>query len=326
MKTLLSLALLFAALLCAGAARAHGTRSVSVDVFEVAPGRAVVHVRAMTAGDAVKPSFSEPCRTIALAAEDEEEESAEGRLSWSVECPGALAGTTITLAGLGPIVTEAVVLVSFHDGKQVSRVLNADEPSFRLPEEQTALAVARGYIGLGVKHIFTGYDHLLFLLSLVLLLKRPRAVLLAETAFTASHTLSFSATALGLLHVSSTAAEACIAWSLVLVALDIGRRETSARRGAGLAFIFGLVHGLGFAGGLSEIGLPDHHASLALIGFATGVEIGQVAFLALALLALSLAARRTRLLRHEPAAALLIGGISSYWLIERTLACLAARV
>jgi hydrogenase/urease accessory protein HupE len=248
-----------------------------------------------------------------------------------VSCPGSLAGSRVTVQGLGPILSEAILVVSLHDGQRVSRVLTAAEPSFVLPSVQSGPAVAGSYVRLGVVHILTGYDHLLFLLSLVLLLRRPRAVLLAETAFTVSHSLSFSATALGLIRVSAPAAEAAIALSLVLVALDIGKegRSCSARSGAAMAFVFGLVHGLGFAGGLSEIGLPDAHVSLALLGFAGGVEIGQVGFLAILLVVLHLASRRLperRMARGARWGSLLIGGVASYWLIERTLVCLSPSV
>jgi hypothetical protein len=120
-------------------------------------------------------------------------------------------------------------------------------------------------------------------------------------------------------HVSPAAAEACIAVSLVLVALDVGQpRPEPTRRTAGLAFAFGLVHGLGFAGGLAEIGLPSEAVPAALAGFAAGVEVGQVAFLALVLGALALIARRPRL---DAAAVRLggygVGGIGCFWLFER---------
>jgi hydrogenase/urease accessory protein HupE len=320
MKIALSIAALLLLSLLAPSARAHGTRSVSVEVTEVSPGSAVVHVRAQTPGDKVTVRFGEPCTSGPAGVGDD-----DGALR--VECPGSIAGKDISVAGLGPIVSEAILVVSLHDGTSVSRVLTADEASLRLPVSQSGAALARAYVKLGIVHIFTGYDHLLFLLSLVLLLKKVRSVLWAETAFTVSHSLSFSATALGLIHVSSAAAEACIALSLVLVALDVGRTEEvpSARRGAGLAFVFGLVHGLGFAGGLSEIGLPDHDVSLALLGFAAGIEAGQVAFLAAALLAFAWIASRPRLGWTMRAGATLIGSVSAYWLIERIVACFAAR-
>jgi hydrogenase/urease accessory protein HupE len=320
MKTLLALAALLAIALGAPAARAHGTRSVSIDLTEVSPGQAVVHTRASTPGDHVDVRFAEPC-TTGPAAED-----GDGPDALRVSCPGSLAGQTISVEGLGPIVSEAILVASLHDGSRVSRVLTADAPSLRLPAAQSGAALAAAYVRLGIVHIFTGYDHLLFLLSLVLLLRRVRSVLWAETAFTVSHTLSFSGTALGLIHVSSAAAEACIALSLVLCALDVGRTATlpSARQGAGLAFVFGLVHGLGFAGGLSEIGLPDHDVSIALVGFAGGIEIGQVAFLAVVLLAFAAVAARPRLAFVPRAAATLIGGVASYWLVERLVVCFAS--
>jgi hypothetical protein len=327
MARLLALVAFVAVLVFAPVTYAHGTRSVTVDVTEVAAGKAVIHLRSSTPGDLLgtRAVFSAPC-AAAPANQD-------GDAVTMVECPGSLAGNRITVEGLGPILSEAILVVSLHDATQLSRVLTAVEPSFLLPAAQSSLAVARSYVRLGVVHILTGYDHLLFLLALVLLLRRPRAVLLAETAFTVSHSLSFSATALGLVRVSASAAEAAIALSLVLVALDIGRSpeggDASARQGALMAFAFGLVHGLGFAGGLREIGLPNVHASFALAGFAAGVEVGQVAFLLVALLALHLASRRFAPSRVELGVRcgyLLIGGVACYWLIARTVVVFASHV
>src|ERR1019366_3355702 len=182
-------------------------------------------------------------------------------------------------------VSDVVVWATFADGTTSSHIVKTGEPTFELRSGASGWTVVRQYVRLGVVHILTGYDHLLFLLLLVLLLRRVRSVLLAETAFTLSHSLSFSATALGWVHVSSTAAEACIALSLVLLAADVRIRGTPAPawRGARMAFVFGLVHGLGFAGGLREIGLPERAVAPALVSFGAGVELGQVAFLAVAL-------------------------------------------
>lgn len=176
-------------------------------------------------------------------------------------------------------------------------------------------------------HILTGYDHLLFLVLLVLLLRRARSVLLAETAFTLSHSISFSATALGWVHVSSAAAEACIALSLVLLAADVRVRgaPASAARGAWMALVFGLVHGLGFAGGLREIGLPEHAIAPALVSFGAGVELGQVAFLAVVLAGLYVVRHASQLPRFKLGAVYAAGSLSAYWLIERTIVCIASR-
>jgi hydrogenase/urease accessory protein HupE len=323
----LALVALLAVLLSAPAAHAHGTRSVTVDVTEVTPGKAIVHLRSSTPGALlrIRAEFSPPCVMVPVDENTDE--------VTRVACPGSVAGSRITVFGLGPILSEAILVVSLQDGQRLSRVLTQVDPSFVLPAVESGFAVARSYVRLGIVHILTGYDHLLFLLALVLLLRRPRAVLLAETAFTVSHSLSFSATALGLVHVSAPAAEAVIALSLVLVALDIGRSpdrsDASEPQGVLMAFAFGLVHGLGFAGGLREIGLPDVHVSLALAGFAAGVEIGQVAFLLLALLVLLFASRRLAPSRVEVGVRWgyrLIGGVASYWLIERTVAVLSFHV
>jgi hypothetical protein len=221
--------------------------------------------------------------------------------------------------------------VTFLDGSTSSGCATGGNPRWAIPGPGAgALSVAARYVALGIEHIAGGADHLLFLLALVLCLRTVRAVLLAETAFTLSHTLSFSASALGWVRVSAPAAEACIAVSLVLVALDAGRaaRDASRRapgddawKTAGLAFAFGLVHGLGFAGGLTEIGLPSSAVPAALIGFAGGVEIGQVAFLAIALAVLAVLERAPRLLALAASAgALAIGGIGWCWLLERLAA------
>jgi hypothetical protein len=177
----------------------------------------------------------------------------------------------------------------------------------------------------------TGWDHLLFLAALAIALRRLRALLIAETAFTLSHTLTFTASALGLLHVSSAAAEACIALSLVLIALDAARAAErpsfvgATRQAAALAFVFGLVHGLGFAGGLAEIGLPDRAIGLALAGFAMGVESGQVLFLLALYGALTFAARTTRLRRLPHLIAYAVGSAGVFLLLERLVIVFSRR-
>jgi hydrogenase/urease accessory protein HupE len=299
---ILAILVVLACLLLGANASAHGMRSVYVEVVELSPGHARVTTRAQVPVTGISIIADAPCML-------------DGEM---LVCPGSIAGATLHVEGLGPIVSEAVVWVS-SDGTSTSHLMTPQAPSWTLPSAHvSSIEVARDYVGLGVRHIATGADHLLFLLALVLALKRVRAVLLAETAFTLSHSLSFSASALGWIHVSAAAAEACIALSLVLVALDIGRSEqTSARRGASLAFVFGLVHGLGFAGGLAEIGMPPSAIPAALVGFAGGVEIGQIAFLAV-VLALFALAQRTRVGRFAPTVgAYAVGVVGCFWLFER---------
>src|SRR5262249_26143518 len=183
-----------------------------------------------------------------------------------------------------------------------------------LPSETSAIGVGLEYVRLGIEHILEGLDHLLFLLALVLFVRRPRTVLVTETCFTVSHSVTFSATALGWIHVSAPAAEAAIALSLILVALDVGTGaplEDAAWEGPLIGLVFGLVHGLGFAGALGAVGLPDHAVASALVGFGLGVEIGQIVFLVVVLLALSaLAHTRPRLLPRVALAGSYLVGVT----------------
>jgi hypothetical protein len=316
----LALALLavLAALLVAAPAAAHGMRTAYVEIVEVQPGRATVHMR-LSAPDPSLDLAADPACTLERAGDAQ---SVFDR-AWLLDCAGGLTAKTLTLRGLGPVVGDAVVWISFADGATVSRIVQADDPSLELRSAASGWTVVRQYVRLGVEHILTGYDHLLFLALLVLLLRRARSVLFAETAFTLSHSVSFSATALGWIHVSSAAAEACIALSLVLLAADVRVRGPApgAWRGAGLALVFGLVHGLGFAGGLREIGLPEQAVAPALVSFGAGVEIGQVAFLAVLLVALHLVRRASRLPLVKTVAVYAAGAVSAYWLLERALVC-----
>lgn len=311
--------LVLLAILLPRGAEAHGMRNAYLEIVEVEGGRATVHLR-LTAPDPSLGVDAEP----GCALEPVGDSQSLYDRAWLLDCPGGVTGHALSMRGMGPVVSDVVVWESFADGTSSSRVVKPDAPRFELRSAASGWTVVRQYVRLGVVHILTGYDHLLFLLLLALLLRRARSVLLAETAFTVSHSLSFSATALGWVHVSSTAAEACIALSLVLLAADVRVRGAPASpwRGARLALVFGLVHGLGFAGGLREIGLPERAVAPALVSFGAGVELGQVAFLALVLGGLHLARHASALSRFKLAAVYAAGSLSVYWLLERGAACL----
>jgi hypothetical protein len=169
---------------------------------------------------------------------------------------------------------------------------------------------------------------LLFLLALVLWVRRWKLVLLAESAFTLSHSVSFSVTALDLVRVSAPAAEACIALSLVLLADELAREDDPAAerslvwRAPLLSLVFGLVHGLGFAGGLRQMGVPSGAVATALIGFGVGVELGQILFLLLITAISSLFVKRERWLRAFGSYA--IGVTGAFWLFQRLWLCFAS--
>ncbi|MDC0886179.1 HupE/UreJ family protein [Altererythrobacter sp.] len=244
--------------------------------------------------------------------------------SADVRCEGSAAG--------GRIGFEAI----FGGGDVLLRVapLGASIQTFRLTEAEPVAVIAaqastgqvwRTYFLLGVEHILEGWDHLLFVIALVLLVRRGWAVAKAVTAFTVAHSLTLAGVTLGLVGFPGRPVEAVIALSIVLLAVEGVRAEQDAvrtwtRRWPWLvAFLFGLIHGFGFAGALNEIGLPEGDIPSALISFNLGVEAGQLAVVALVLAALALI-RRIQPRRLEPSvrtASYVIGITGSYWLIDR---------
>jgi hypothetical protein len=313
-----------AVLSIAAPGNAHGMRTGALRIQETAPGHALVTWRTTVAVPGVSPVFPPACRASDTG-------SIEGGLAraFTLACDGGLSGQVVGVRGLGgPVgMGDATAFVAFADGRTASHVLTAASPTWELPAQTTGVRTLVEHVRLGVVHIATGADHLLFLLALVVLVRAPRRVFLAELAFTLSHCGAFSAAALGWVHAPALVAEACIAWSLVLVALDLARAPSAAHPArtlpadALLAFVFGLVHGLGFAGGLRELGLPDGHVASALLGFGAGIEIGQVAFVVVVLLTLALA-ERARLARFiRPVTSYAVGSIGAFWLLDRTLRC-----
>lgn len=241
-----------------------------------------------------------------------------------IACGGDLASGEIRVEGLSGTLTDVLARVEWADGSTQMARLTPDRPVFSVEAAPRALDVVRTYLPLGVEHILTGVDHLLFVLGLLLLVDGFGPLVRTVSAFTLSHSVTLGAATLGLIRVPAAPVEAVIALSIVFVAREVVRRRaggTSAavRRPWLVAFTFGLLHGLGFAGGLDAAGLPAGHIPLALALFSAGVEIGHVSFVAVVLLAM--AARRR--LRVEPAAwvravpAYTIGTVAMFWTIQR---------
>lgn len=249
---------------------------------------------------------------------------------WTVQRAGGLDGTTIHIAGLSATRTDVLVRLARLDGTtQVNRV-TPDAPTFVVKSAPSAGEVATTYLKLGIEHILLGIDHLLFVLALLILVRGTHKLIVTVTAFTVAHSITLAGASLGFLSVPGPPVEACIALSIVFVAAEIvhgrnGRPGLTARRPWIVAFVFGLLHGFGFASALHEIGLPQTDIPLALLFFNVGVEVGQLVFIA-AVLAVIVLARRTPYAppawawRVPPYA---IGTVASFWLIER-LAVLAA--
>jgi len=245
---------------------------------------------------------------------------------WRISVPGGLNGKSIAVVGLSEARTDAIVRVERLDGtEQVGRILPGSE-AFAVTASPGSFEVAQTYAIIGIEHILLGFDHLLFVLALVMIVKSTRKLLITVTAFTLAHSITLSLATLGVIHVPSPPVEAIIALSIVFVATEIihqrqGREGLASRKPWIVAFSFGLLHGLGFAGALAEVGLPENAIPLALLFFNVGVEVGQVLFI-LAVLVLyhatkKLVAERFDLTRLEPIPVYFIGGIASYWVFER---------
>ncbi|MBI5503497.1 MAG: HupE/UreJ family protein [Deltaproteobacteria bacterium] len=307
-------------------------RAASLEIVDSGGGAALVTWKTTIPDPTVRPVFAPSCTVVnppqgQSAAGDDRASFESAPLpatherAFALHCAGGLMGPWLAVEGLGPVLTEAIVRVARPNGSVLSRVLTPSEPRWELPSANAQLDVARQYLSLGVRHILGGADHLLFLLALVLYVRRLRDVLWTETAFTLSHSISFSATALGWIHVSAAAAEACIALSLVLVALEIGAsaQPDSRARGQGpaIALVFGLVHGLGFAGALGEIGIPDREVAAALVAFGVGVEVGQLAFLLVVFPVVAIASRFGQFPRLAVAGNYAVGVTGCCWLFQR---------
>lgn len=246
---------------------------------------------------------------------------------WTVKRAGGLTGSTIHIAGLSATMTDVLVRLERLDGTTQITRLTASAPSFAVEAAPGTLEVARTYSVLGVEHILTGIDHLLFVLALLIITHGGWRLVKTVTAFTISHSLTLTAATLGWVHIPPPPVEAVIALSIVFIAAEILRQRRgiegiTARAPWVVAFSFGLMHGLGFAGGLSEAGLPSGHIPSALLFFSLGVETGHFLFIGVVLAFLGIV-RRIRLPFPQWAELVppyAIGSIAMFWVIQRIAA------
>lgn len=254
----------------------------------------------------------------------------------TIMLPG-LAGQSIGIDGLSATVIDVLVRLERMDGTTQTERLTPTNTSFPLKDAPGHGEVARTYLRLGVEHILFGIDHLLFVLALIILVRTWRRIAVTVTAFTVAHSITLAAATLGFVHLPGPPVEAAIALSIALVAGEIVNARRYARTSLAVrwpwivSFAFGLLHGLGFAGALAEVGLPQNAIPLALLFFNLGVEVGQLAFVAVVMVA-AWAARRivkgpiqpttARIAYAYPTvdvvAAYAIGAMATYWLIDRT--------
>jgi hydrogenase/urease accessory protein HupE len=246
----------------------------------------------------------------------------------ALSCPGGLGGKRFTVNGLSQTQTDVLLRVDYLDGSSSNQRLTRDAPTVTIPLRPSALEVVKTYLALGVEHILLGVDHLLFVLALLLLVRGARRLVATVTAFTVAHSVTLGAATLGFVHVPPAPVEAVIALSILFLASELARRRAGGEADLTerfpwvVAFSFGLLHGFGFAGALSEVGMPAHAVPLALLFFNVGVEVGQLLFIA-AVFFVGWLVRQSAL--RAPAgwqrvAAYGIGSVAAFWVVQRTFA------
>lgn len=244
---------------------------------------------------------------------------------WYLHCTDSIVGQSISIKDLGNSNTDVLLRLIFQDGTTSTTLLKPSAPSYVIPEKSSMTDIATTYLWLGTGHILLGFDHLLFVFALLLIVSSTRRLIATITAFTLAHSITLGAATLGFVYVPQQPVEAVIALSILFLAIELahgkqGRKGAAARWPWIVAFLFGLLHGFGFAGALAAIGLPQQSIPLALIFFNVGVEFGQLVFVAVALslgLALNRLTQPRILARAETVAIYSIGGLSSFWLLER---------
>jgi hydrogenase/urease accessory protein HupE len=272
----------------AAEATAHELRPGYLEIRETGRERYRVLWKQPARGDlrlAIDPVFPDSCRLEGERARQVLPSAFLDRMT--ILCDGGLSGKTIAVSGLEATLTDVLVRIEVGDGRVITELLKSRRPGLVVPAAGAA-APAMAYLGLGVEHILLGVDHLMFVSGLLLLVSGPRRLLQTITAFTVGHTLSLALAAFGIVDVPAPPLEAAIVLSIVLLAAEIvrarrGDPSLTARQPAIVAGLFGLVHGLGFASALTEIGLPATALPTALLLFNLGLEIGQIAFVAVVL-------------------------------------------
>jgi hydrogenase/urease accessory protein HupE len=317
-----------AALWLAPAARAHDSRPAYLEITETTPGHYTVLWRT--------PVLSGMPLPVLLRLPDalrELREPALQRLSDSLverrfvaAGPEGIAGARVEFPGLEATITDVLVRFSGLDGARSTELVRPTRPWFELAASTGALALFGSYVLHGIEHILFGFDHLLFVLALILVVPNARVLVGTVTAFTVAHSITLALAVLGVVRVPGPPVEAAIALSVLLLAAELvrvraGEPSLTSRWPWLVAFAFGLLHGFGFAGALSSVGLPAGDVPLALLAFNVGVELGQLAFIAAVLAALAVARRLVPSPALERAAlhgaSYAIGILAAFWFFER---------
>jgi hypothetical protein len=309
-------------------ANADEIRPALLDIKEQSTGLFAVTWKVPTRGDQVVPLTPRLPESLELVGSPSVQDVPGARIEHATykNYNDSLTGQTISIEGLAAVQTDVLLLVQLRGGNQHSAILRPASAAFTIPREASKLKIAGDYWRMGTVHILEGVDHLLFVLALLLIVSGFGALLRAVTAFTVAHSITLALATLGVIHVPPAPTEAIIALSILFLAAEIvhkhdGKIGLTERWPWLIAFLFGLFHGLGFAGALSEIGVPQAEVPLALLMFNVGVETGQLLFIAVVL---SLIALLKRLPLTAPAGAwrvapYCIGSLAAFWTVQRVM-------
>jgi hydrogenase/urease accessory protein HupE len=322
---LFAAALALIAALAAPPARAHELQPGYLELRETAAGRFDVLWKLPSVGGAqmqIAPVFPETCRQRGDASTKRVDTAwlSTARL----ECSQGLAGQTLAIDGLEAYSTDVLLRVQHLDGSVETHVIKPLEPSVTLRSAQDSHRGVAAYLYLGIEHILLGADHLLFVLGLLLIVRNRWMLVKTVTAFTVAHSITLAVATFGVAQVPSLPLNAAIALSILFLGPEIvrtwrGQTSFTIRHPWVVAFVFGLLHGFGFASGLAALGLPQGEIPLALLLFNVGVEIGQLAFVILVLLLERsfriLAIHWPQIVERLPGYA--VGTLGAFWTIQR---------
>ena len=312
--------------LFAGTALAHESRPAYLEMSESQTNVFDITWRRPARGEMVlsmQPVFPDHCQTRGGIANYFSQGAHVQR--WSIQCaPDGLVGHSIYIEGLVQTITDVLVRLQYMDGTTQTQILKPNDTRMAVEGAPSLWQVTRDYFVLGVEHILGGIDHLLFVLCLLLIVDGKWLLVKTITAFTVAHSITLALATLGLVNIPQAPVEAVIALSILFLAVELvkqqqGKRDLAMRAPWIVAFIFGLLHGFGFAGALAEVGLPQADIPLALLMFNVGVEVGQLLFIGVVLLVIWV---WKLVIKIEPswlprATAYGIGGLSSFWIISR---------
>ena len=307
---------------------AHEVRPAYLELKETAPGKFSVLWRTPVLAGMRLPIVLKLPDNVRNLKEPVVQELADSLVErrWVVAGPNGFAGKRIEFPGLQLTITDVLVRFEMLDGTKGAAIVRPSQPWMEVAATQTRWGVAGTYIVQGIRHILFGVDHLLFVLGLLLIVKGRMMLLKTITAFTLAHSITLGIATLGYASLPLPPLNVAIALSILFLGPEIvrcwrGETSLTIRYPWVVAFLFGLLHGFGFASGLSTTGMPNAEIPLALLFFNVGVELGQLVFvftaLALARSFIVLEVRWPRWVQALPAYT--VGSLGAYWTIQRTL-------